>query len=63
MEIRLKQVRELKGMTQEELADKANISRQTIVNLESGGVVTTSTKTMLKIAKALNVKVTDIFLF
>lgn len=63
MEIKLKQVRESIGITQEELAEKAGLSRQTIFNLESGRVVTTSTKTMLKIARALNVSVTDIFLF
>lgn len=63
MEIKLKQVRESIGITQYELAEKAGLSRQTIFNLESGCVVTTSTKTMLKIARALNESVTDIFLF
>ena len=48
-------------ISQEELAKKAKISRTTLSGLESGAIKTTTTDTLLKIAKALNKKVADIF--
>ena len=48
-------------MSQEELAEKANISRTTLSGLENGTIKTTTTETLLKIAKALDKKVSDIF--
>lgn len=56
-------MRESLKMTQEELAKKADISRQTIASLENNMNFSTSTATIRKIAKALNCKPTDIFLF
>ena len=49
------------GISQEELAKRAKISRTTLSGLESGAIKTTTTDTLLKIAEALNKKVTDIF--
>lgn len=62
MTFNLKQIREDEKMTQEELSQKADVSRTIIAGLESGAIETTTTKTLTKIAKALNRKVSEIFL-
>lgn len=59
---RVKEEREKKGMTQEELAKKAGVSRTIISGLESGTINVTTTKTLKKIAEALGKNVSDIFL-
>ena len=61
MGYKIKECREAIGISQEELAKKAKISRTTLSGLESGAIKTTTTDTLLKIAKALNKKVADIF--
>lgn len=61
MGYKIKECREEIGISQEELAKRAKISRTTLSGLESGTIKTTTTDTLLKIAKALNRKVTDIF--
>lgn len=48
-------------ITQEELSRRANVSRTIISGLESGTITVTTTETLLKIAKALNKKVSEIF--
>ena len=48
-------------MSQDELAKKSGVSRTIISGLESGTLTTTTTDTLLKLAKALNRKVADIF--
>jgi transcriptional regulator with XRE-family HTH domain len=48
-------------MSQCELAEKSGVSRTVISGLESGAITTTTTDTLLKIAKALNKKVSEIF--
>lgn len=58
---KLKEFRESKGLTQEELADKANVSRTTIWSLETNPDAQTTTKTLMKIAKALESSVGEIF--
>ena len=58
---KLKSIRESKGMSQEELASRADVSRTTIWNLETNPKADTTTKTLLKIADALGVSVADIF--
>lgn len=58
---RLKEYRKGKGLTQQELADKACVSRTTIVGLESGAIRTTTTDTLLKLSNALNEDVPNIF--
>lgn len=57
MELKLKSIREKKGLTQEELAAKSGISRATISNLENNPEAVTTTDTLKKLAAALNVKV------
>ena len=59
---RLKEYRKGKGLTQQELADKACVSRTTIAGLESGAISTTTTDTLLKLSNALNEDVPNIFL-
>lgn len=63
MKTKIKEYREKQNITQEELAEKSGISRTTISNLENGLLNSTTNTTMLKIAKALNCKVNEIFLF
>ncbi len=47
-------------MTQEELAEKAGVARQTIINLENGLRADVKVLTLIKIAKALDCKVEEI---
>ena len=60
MPYKLKELRTKRNMSQEELSKAANVSRQTIVNLENGEVNTT-TVTLRKLADALNCSISDIF--
>lgn len=62
MVYKIKKFREEKGWSQETLAKKAGVSRTIISGLESGSIETTTTKTLLNIAGALNKKVEEIFL-
>ena len=59
---KLKEIRERKGLSVSELARAANITRQTIHRLESDLDSSANTKTLISIAKALDVKVTDFFM-
>ena len=61
MQYRVKEIREEKGISQETLAKKSGVSRATISGLESGKVKITSTKTLSKIAKALDKKMSELF--
>ena len=58
---RIKDVREGLKMTQEELAQKSGVSRGTISALENGTMRTTTTRTLAKLAEALNTTVDKIF--
>lgn len=58
---RIKEIRNEKGMSQEELSVKSGISRTIISGLESGTRTNTSSGTLLKIADALGVGVEEIF--
>ena len=58
---RIKEIRNEKGMSQEELSVKSGISRTIISVLESGTRTNTSAGTLLKIADALGVGVEEIF--
>lgn len=61
MAYKIKEAREAKKMTQEELAEASGISRTIIVALESGVQRNTTTDTLLKIARALGTTVDKIF--
>lgn len=61
MGYKIKEVREARKMTQEELSEKSGVSRGTISALENGSVRTTTTKTLVKLARALGVSVDQIF--
>jgi len=61
MKNRVKEFREKAKMTQEELAKKSDVSRNTISGLETGANVNVTYEIMEKISKALNRKVPTIF--
>lgn len=63
MRSNIKTIREKMGMSQEELAVKAGISRVTLSCLETGTAESASTKTLLKIATALNTPIEEVFIF
>jgi DNA-binding XRE family transcriptional regulator len=58
----LRLLRESKNLTQEQLADEAGVSENTIVTLESGKL-NTSIATCFEIAKALGVHAKELFDF
>ncbi len=61
MGYKIKEIRTAKKISQQELAEKANVSRTIISQLENGVRTVTKTDTLIKIADALGVKVEDIF--
>lgn len=61
MGYRIKEVREKQGLTQTQLAKKSGVSRVTISALENGQERVTTTKTLIKIASAMNVTVDELF--
>ena len=60
MENKLKEIRKSKNMTQEELAEKSGVSRATIANIERGAQVELLLGTVLKLANALEVRMSDL---
>lgn len=60
--LNIKKVREKSGLTQEALAEKANVNRSLLNQLETGKLTNTSTNTLRKLANALGCKITDLFL-
>lgn len=61
MKNRVKEYREKYNMTQEELAIKSEVSRNTISSIETDANANITYKVMQKIADALNEKVAVIF--
>ncbi len=61
MGYRIKELREAKGLSQATLASLCGVSRQTIINMEKGKTRTTTSKTLLAIAKALDTTVDFLF--
>lgn len=61
MKNRLKEFREKKGLSQEQLAEISGISRTTISDLENEKKQVTTNVTLEKLANALGKKVTSIF--
>jgi transcriptional regulator with XRE-family HTH domain len=58
---RIEYLRKQKGITQEELAEKAGLHRAYFWDIENGRNI--SIKTAYKIAKALNIKLNQLFDF
>lgn len=61
MGYKIREFREARNMTQEQLSAAAGVSRGTISALENGTVRATTTKTLLKIAEALGTTIDQIF--
>lgn len=61
MGYKIKELRKAMKMTQEELAEKSGVSRGTISALENGIDRTTTSKTLVKLAQALDTTVDRIF--
>jgi putative transcriptional regulator len=62
MKTNLKELREKRNLTQEALAEKVDVTRQTILFLEKGKY-NPSLRLAYKIAKVLNSKIEDVFSF
>lgn len=62
MENRLREIREAKKLSQVELVEKSGVSRTVISQLENGTRTVITSETMLKISKALEEPLEEIFL-
>ena len=62
METRIKELREKLGLTQEDLAQKVDVTRQTILFLEKGKY-NPSLRLAYKIARVFNLKIDEVFSF
>jgi len=56
----IKKLRKQKGLSQDRLSKLADVSNNTIIKIESGGIQNPTIKTVQKIAKALGVGVDDL---
>lgn len=61
MKNNLQQLRWDRNLSQQQLSIKSGVKRSIISNIENGYTANPSVLTVLKLAKALNVKVEDIF--
>ena len=61
MGFRIRECRNEINMSQEELSKKSGVSRTIISGLENGTITVTTTETLLRIARAMNKRVVDIF--
>lgn len=62
MGYRIREEREKKNMTQEELSKLSGVSRGTISALENGSSRATTTKTLMNIARALGISIEELIL-
>jgi len=62
MENRIKELREQKNMTQQNLAERARVSRQTIISLENGKY-NPSIFLAYRIARIFGLSIEQVFLF
>lgn len=56
----IRKLRKQKSLSQDRLSKLANISYNTVIKLESGGITNPSIDTLQKLAKALDVYVDDL---
>lgn len=61
MTYKIKELRQKKGLTQEELAFESGVNRTTIVQLENGEEVNVTARTLKKLANCLEVDIKEIF--
>lgn len=61
MKNKIKHYREMQGISQEELAEKAKVSRPIISGLENENLKCTTNTTMEKLSKALGVGINELF--
>ncbi len=57
---KLAKLRKERGLTQEGLARKANISYHTLIKLENGRIKNPKIETVLKLAEALNISIIEL---
>lgn len=57
---KVKKLREKLGLSQEKLARLADVSNNTVINIESGKQKNPTVETISKIAKALNVPIEEL---
>ncbi|WP_297435782.1 helix-turn-helix transcriptional regulator [Thermococcus sp.] len=62
MKNRLRELREAKGLTQEELAKALGVTRQTVIAIEKGKY-DPSLRLAFRIARFFGVKIEDVFLY
>lgn len=62
MDNKVKEIRVKKGLSQEELANKSNISRYLISKIENGEDINLTKNTMISISKALEKSVVEVFM-
>lgn len=60
MKNKLKEIREQNSLTQEQLAQKVNVSRQSIISIEKGYYIPTALLA-LKLAATLKINTEDLF--
>lgn len=58
---KIKQLREQKGLSQEKFARLAEVSNNTVINIEPGKQKSPTVDTISKIAKALDVSIEELF--
>ena len=56
----LARIRKKRGLTQEGLARKANISYHTLIKLESEGIENPKIETVIKLAEALEITIDEL---
>ena len=56
----LKKLRQSKGLSQDRLSKMADVSYNSVIKLETGGITNPTIETLQKIAKALDVSVDDL---
>lgn len=62
MENKLKELRAASGLTQEDLADRIGVSRQTVISLESGRY-SPSLPLAFRIAKCFDLSIEEVFVY
>lgn len=56
----IKKLRQTKGLSQDRLSKAADVSYNSIIKLETGGITNPTIETLQKIAKALEIQVDDL---